>query len=293
MEVKKVLISQPAPAVREKSQFHEVSVKYGLCIDYHPFIRVEGLPLKEFRSQRVDLLRHTAVLFNSRTTVDNFFRICEEARITPPETMKYICSTEAVALYLQKYIVYRKRKIFFSNGTFNGFMELIVKHRDEKFLLALSEPHNPEIPSTMERLKLDFTKLILARTVPNEPEKVCLTDYDMTVLYSPTEVAVLVGAFGTENLPMIATFGDGTAKAAVEAGLAVSVMAPSPEAPSMSKALDLFLNRLQKGEKPEPVTTASHSRSEEFIKAQQLKPVRRPRTRRKPAAVPRGAEAKK
>ena len=142
MKVKSVLVSQPRPAVIEKSPFYELSQKHHVEIAYRPFIRVEGVSLKEFRAQRVEILTHTAVIFTSRTTVDSFFHICEEARITVPETMKYICQTEAVALYLQKYIVYRKRKISFADGSFTSLIELIIKHKEEKFLLALS-PTNP------------------------------------------------------------------------------------------------------------------------------------------------------
>ena len=125
----KILISQPRPAVIEKSPFFELSTKHDLEIDYKPLIRVVGVTLKEFRSQRIEILDHTAVIFTSRTTVDSFFKVCEEARITVPETMKYICNTEAVALYLQKYIVYRKRKISFADGTFTNLLELIIKHK--------------------------------------------------------------------------------------------------------------------------------------------------------------------
>ncbi|MDE6779418.1 MAG: uroporphyrinogen-III synthase, partial [Alistipes sp.] len=143
MEVNKILVSQPRPAVIEKAPFYELVTKHDAEIVYNPLIRVVGVSLKEFRAQRVEILTHTAVIFTSRTTVDSFFRICEEARITVPETMKYICQTEAVALYLQKYIVYRKRKISFADGSFTNFLELIIKHKDEKFILALSEPYKP------------------------------------------------------------------------------------------------------------------------------------------------------
>jgi len=165
LKVKKILVSQPAPAVAEKSPYHELVLKHRVDVRFHPFIKLEGVTLKEFRSQRVEILEHSAVIFTSRTTIDNFFRICEQARITIPEGMKYFCNTEAVALYLQKYIVYRKRKIFFADGTFSALVELIAKHKDEKFLLTLSEPHKPELPMALEKMKLRFDKVILARTV--------------------------------------------------------------------------------------------------------------------------------
>ena len=179
MKVKSVLVSQPRPAVIEKSPFYELSQKHHVEIAYRPFIRVEGVSLKEFRAQRVEILTHTAVIFTSRTTVDSFFHICEEARITVPETMKYICQTEAVALYLQKYIVYRKRKISFADGSFTSLIELIIKHKEEKFLLALSEPHKPELPETLAKLKLSFDPVILARTVAGDLDDVKMADYDL------------------------------------------------------------------------------------------------------------------
>ena len=241
MKVKKVLVSQPRPAVIEKSPFYELSEKYNVEIAYKPFIRVVGVSLKEFRAQRVEILTHTAVIFTSRTTVDSFFHICEEARITVPETMKYICQTEAVALYLQKYIVYRKRKISFADGSFTSFIELIIKHKDEKFLLALSEPHKPELPETLAKLKLAVDPVILARTVASELEDVQLTDYGLLALYSPSDVKTLVDKFGTENLPAVAVFGEGTLRAALAAGITVQANAPTPVAPSMAKAVDIYL----------------------------------------------------
>ena len=201
MKVKSVLVSQPRPAVIEKSPFYELSQKHHVEIAYRPFIRVEGVSLKEFRAQRVEILTHTAVIFTSRTTVDSFFHICEEARITVPETMKYICQTEAVALYLQKYIVYRKRKISFADGSFTSLIELIIKHKEEKFLLALSEPHKPELPETLAKLKLSFDPVILARTVAGDLDDVKMTDYDLLALYSPSDVKTLIEKFGTDGLP--------------------------------------------------------------------------------------------
>lgn len=149
----------------------------------------------------MEILTHTAVIFTSRTTVDSFFHICEEARITVPETMKYICQTEAVALYLQKYIVYRKRKISFADGTFNSLIELIVKHKEEKFLLALSEPHKPELPETLAKLKLPVDPVILARTVAADLDEFSPSDYDLLALYSPTDVKTLVAKFDSASLP--------------------------------------------------------------------------------------------
>ena len=274
------MVSQPRPAIIEKSPFYELSQKYQVKVAYKPFIRVEGVSLKEFRAQRVEILDHTAVIFTSRTTVDSFFHICEEARITVPETMKYICQTEAVALYLQKYIVYRKRKISFADGSFTSLVELIIKHKEEKFLLALSEPHKPELPETLAKLKLTVDPVILARTVASDLEAVHMNEYDLLALYSPSDVKALVEKFGTEELPAIAVFGEGTLKAAIDAGITVLANAPTPVAPSMAKAIDLFIQKVQNGEEIQPVELVADARKEEFIRTQQHKLAKKSRTRR-------------
>ncbi len=279
MMVKKILISQPRPAIIEKSPFYELSTKYGVEIDYKPLIKVVGVSLKEFRSQRVEILDHTAVIFTSRTTVDSFFHICEEARITVPETMKYICNTEAVALYLQKYIVYRKRKISFADGSFTGLMELIIKHKSERFLLALSEPHKPELPDSLAKLKMNFDPVILALTVAADMSDVQPTNYDVMALYSPSDVKSVVENFGVESLPVIATFGEATLRAALEAGMKVKASAPSPEAPSMAKAIDLYFAKLKRGEEVECVQLTEDDTKEEFIRTQQNKLAKKSRSR--------------
>ena len=280
--VKKVLISQPRPAVIEKSPFYDLATRYGVEIDYKPLIRVVGVTLKEFRAQRIEILDHTAVIFTSRTTVDSFFRVCEEARITVPETMKYICNTEAVALYLQKYIIYRKRKISFADGSFTGLLELIIKHKAERFLLALSEPHKPELPEALAKLKIDFDPVILAMTVAADMDGVAPADYDVMALYSPSDVKSVVESFGVEALPVIATFGEATLRAALEAGLKVRASAPSPEAPSMAKALDLYIGKLSRGEEVAEVEMKDDSTKEEFIRSQQSKLAKKSRVRHRP-----------
>ncbi|MBR5820987.1 MAG: uroporphyrinogen-III synthase [Alistipes sp.] len=274
------MVSQPKPAIPEKSPFNEIAQKHRIEIGYKPFIRVVGVSLKEFRSQRIEILDHTAVIFTSRSTVDSFFHICEEARITVPETMKYICQTEAVALYLQKYIVYRKRKISFADGSFTSLVEQIVKHKEEKFLLAMSEPHKPELPETLKTLKLTVDPVILSRTVAADLDEVKLDEIDLLALYSPSDVKALVEKFGTENLPAIAVFGAGTLRTAFDAGLTVVANAPTPEAPSMVKAIDLYLDKVAKGEEVIPVEPIEDSQKEEFIRTQQHKLAKKSRTRR-------------
>lgn len=283
MKVSKILVSQPRPAIPEKSPFFELSKQHEVEIEYTPLIRVVGVSLKEFRGQRIEILDHTAVIFTSRTTVDSFFHICEEARITVPETMKYICQTEAVALYLQKYIVYRKRKISFADGSFTNFIELIIKHKEERFLLALSEPHKPELPETLAKLKLKVDPVILARTVAADLKNVDLKSFDLMALYSPSDVKALVEQAAPEALPHVATFGEGTLRAALEAGLSVKASAPSPEAPSMARAVEIYVDRRSKNEEIEDVELKADTEKEEFIRTQQSKLAKKSRVRRAPA----------
>ncbi|MBE6202827.1 MAG: uroporphyrinogen-III synthase [Rikenellaceae bacterium] len=279
MKVNKILVSQPRPAVLEKSPFYEFAQRHELVVDYKPLIRVVGVSLKEFRAQRTEILDHTTLIFSSRTTIDSFFRICEEARITVPETMKYICNTEAVALYLQKYIIYRKRKISFADGTFNSLLELIVKHKDDKFILALTEPFKPELPETLTKLKLKFDPVVFARTVAADMKEVNPSDYDIVALYSPSDVKALVENFDVEKLPVVATFGEATLRAAKEAGLKVKASAPSPEAPSMVKALDIYCKKVAEGMDVEDAEVKENLEKEEFIRAQQTKLQKKTRTR--------------
>ncbi|MBQ8366887.1 MAG: uroporphyrinogen-III synthase [Alistipes sp.] len=279
MKVNKILVSQPRPAVIEKSPFYEFSEKNGLVVDYKPLIRVVGVTLKEFRAQRTEILDHTTMIFSSRTTIDSFFHICEEARITVPETMKYICNTEAVALYLQKYIVYRKRKISFADGTFNSLLELIVKHKDEKFMLALTEPFKPELPDTLSKLKLKVSPVVFARTVAADMTDMNPADYDIIALYSPNDVKALTEKFDVNALPVVATFGEATLRAAKDAGLKVKASAPSPEAPSMVKALDIYCTKLAEGVDVADAEVKDDTAKEEFIKAQQSKLQKKTRTR--------------
>ena len=284
MEIREILVSQPQPAVIEKSPFYELAQSNKINITYKPFIKIEGISLKEFRSQRTEILDYTAVIFTSRTTVDNFFRICEEARITVPETMKYFCITEAIALYLQKYIVYRKRKIFFADGQFDHFMESILKHKDEKFILALAEPHSPEIPEALKRLGVNHASIIFARTVSADLDSVDLGKYDVLAFYSPNEIAALVSHFGQkEDMPMIAVFGDKTAVAAANAGLKVYAKAPAPGTPSMAKAIELLVEAAKSGKELAPIEVDENHAAEDFIKAQEAKPVKKSRAKRKPA----------
>ncbi|MBQ7855863.1 MAG: uroporphyrinogen-III synthase [Alistipes sp.] len=279
--IKRILVSQPKPAIIEKSPFYELAQKHKIEVDYRPLIEVKGVTPKEFRAQRVEILAHTAVIFTSRTTIDSFFRICEDARITVPETMKYICSTEAIALYLQKYIVYRKRKISFADGSFTGIVEQIVKHKDEKMLLALSEPHKPEIPDALTRLKINYTPVILARTVASDIPVEELTQYDMLLLYSPWDVKTVDEKLTPEQMPTIATFGEGTLRLATEKNIAVKASAPSAIAPSLAKAVDIYITTVRSGKEVENVEFAENEQKEEFLRTQQTKLAKKSRSRKK------------
>ncbi len=291
-KIKSLLVSQPAPGNAEKSPFFDLVQKFDLNINYTPFIHIEGVGAKEFRAQRVEILEHTAIIFTNRITVDHFFRICEETRIEVPETMKYICQTEAIALYLQKYIVYRKRKISFADGSFTSLMELVLKHKEERFLLTLSEPHKPEIPATLEKLKVKFSRAILARTVSSDLSELRLGDFQMVVMYSPAEVKSFIEQFGGgegRELPMIATFGQGTTRIALDSGLTVSTMAPTPQAPSMARAIEIFITETNAGRDIAPVSVDKDDRqarlAEEFVKAHQVKEIRKSKAKKKTAAA--------
>lgn len=249
LKIKKIIVSQPEPQ-SEKSPYLELINKYNLKIDFRPFIQVEGVSSKEFRQQRIDILEHTAVIFTSRTAIDHFFRICEEVRITVPETMKYFCITEAVALYLQKYIVYRKRKIFFGAGTFPMLMEVISKHKTEKFLVPLSDMHKAEIPKLLDKAKVKYTKAILYRTVSSDLSDLKDIYYDIIVFYSPSGIKSLFKNFPdfVQGDTKIAAFGPTTTKAVKDYKLRLDIQAPTPACPSMTQALDEFIKKHNKGQ---------------------------------------------
>lgn len=242
MRVKKVLVSQPKPS-SEKSPYYEIAEKYGVEIEFRPFIKVEGLTAKEFRQSKISIPDFTAVIFTARTAIDHFFRLCEEMRYTVPDTMKYFCTTESIALYLQKYIVYRKRKIFHGDtGKLEGLLPALNKHNREKFLYAVSDVHKEDL-NILDRTGIDYTKAVMYRTVSNDfgPEE--KFDYDMLVFFSPAGIQSLLKNFPEFNQKdiKIGAFGATTAQAVRDAGLRLDVAAPSPEAPSMTTALDLFL----------------------------------------------------
>lgn len=244
MDIKKILISQPEP--KGTSPYTELISKYGLTIDFHPFFRVEGVSLRDFVAQRVTILDYTAIIFTSRTAIDAFFSICEQSRVTVPETMKYFCQSEAIAVYLQKYIVYRKRKIFFGTGTTASIIDAIgSKHKAEKFLITCTDALRPDIDKLFTKAKLQHGSAVFVHTVNNDLSDIKLSDYQMIVFYSPSDIKSLFDNhpdFKQENM-LFATYGPGTAKAMKEAGLTVEIQAPTPEAPSIAEALNKYVSK--------------------------------------------------
>lgn len=251
MKIKNVLVSQPKPS-SEKSPYYDLADKYGLKIDFRPFIKVDPIFAKEFRQQKVSILDHTAVVFTARTAIDHFFRLCEEMRLSVPETMKYFCISEQVALYLQKYIVYRKRKIFHAaSGKLDEMVQLIQKHNTDTFLVPISDVHKDELLVKLDEKKVVYTKAIMYRTVSNDFQPGETFNYDMLVFFSPAGVASLLKNFPDfqQDEIAIATLGQNTGKAVLDAGLRLDVQAPTPEAPSITAAIDIFLKEVQKAVK--------------------------------------------
>ncbi|KJF42868.1 MULTISPECIES: uroporphyrinogen-III synthase [Draconibacterium] len=247
MKVKSILVSQPEPSTA-KSPYFELAEKNGLKIDFRPFIQVEGVPAKEFRQTRTQILEHTAVIFTSRTAIDHFFRIAQELRITVPDSMKYFCISEATAFYLQKYIVYRKRKIFYADGRFADLVNVMKKHKDEKFLVPLSDIHKQEIPTLLDKGGYTYTKAILYRTVSADLSDLADIKYDVLVFFSPSGIKSLFQNFPDfeQNSTRIACFGPSTAKAVEEAGLRLDIQAPTAQAPSMTMALEQYIKKSNK-----------------------------------------------
>lgn len=248
MKIKKILVSQPKPTT-EKSPYFDISEKYNVRIDFRPFIKVEPIFAKEFRTQRINILEHTAIIFNARHGIDHFFRLCEEMRITIPETMKYFCVSESVALYLQRYIHYRKRKVFY--GTTGKLAELVTimnKHPEEKYLLITSDVQNEETMSILEKSKITYNKAVMYKTVSNDFGPDEEFNYDMLLFFSPVGISSLLKNFPgfVQGDIQIGCFGATTVQAVRDAGLRLDIEAPLPGVPSMTMALDNFLKENNK-----------------------------------------------
>lgn len=248
MKIKKILVSQPRPA-SEKSPYFDLEKKYGVKINFRPFIKVEGVSAKDFRKQRINILDHTAVIFSAKTAIDNFFRLCEETRVEVSEDMKYFCKSESIALYLQRYIQYRKRKIFYpETGNLPDLVVQIQKHNTEQYLLPVSDVNKDDLCAVLDEKKIMYTKSIMYRTVSNDFSPEESFDYDMLVFFSPNGIASLLKNFPdfVQGDIAIATLGPNTAKAVTDAGLRLDIQAPTPEAPSITAAMDAFLKESNK-----------------------------------------------
>ncbi len=239
----RILITQPRPE-GDKSPYFDLAKKFDLELDFHPFIRVEGLSGKEFRRQRVDLNEFTAIVFTSRLAVDHFFRIMEEMKMKVSQELKYFCITEAVALYLQKFILYRKRKVFFSaDGSTQGLLDVIGKHKNEKYVVPMADSTKKEIPAFMTKYKIPFAEASLYRTVSNDLAPVLdQQTYDMIVFFSPFSIQALMEYDESyqQNGTVIGAFGPTTTKAVEDAGLRLDIKAPAPQAPSMVSAMEQY-----------------------------------------------------
>lgn len=248
--IKKILITQPKPE-SDRSPYFDLAKKFDIDIVFHPFIKLEGIPAREFRRQKIDIAYHTAVVFTSRNAIDHFFRMCDEMKVSVNQNTKYFCITESVALYLQKFILYRKRKVFYgAYGTNKSMFDVINKHKEsEKFLYVCSEnQQDNEIVSWLKTHKCEFALAFMYRTISNEIKEVMKKPYDVICFFTPSGVKSLF-----DNIPefkqkktMIGAFGNNTSKAVQDAGLSLEIKAPAPMSPSMVSALDKFLNGLSK-----------------------------------------------
>lgn len=248
MKVRNILVSQPQPVEAEKSPYTKMAQKHGLNIDYIKFIKIEGISGKEFRQSRVNLQDYNSIIFTSRQAVDHFFRIAKELRFTVPETTKYFCLSESTAFYLQRYVQFRKRKIFIGQQTFGELLDIIKKHKDDKFLFPCSEIHKQDIPDMLDEAGIKYKKAVIYRTLASDLSHINLADYDMLVFFSPSGVKSLFNNFPdfVQNEHVIATFGATTAKAARDLGLDVQIEAPTKESPSMTMAIEEFIKDCRK-----------------------------------------------
>lgn len=243
MKIKNILVSQPQPT-SEKSPYFDISERHNVKIEFRPLIKVEPISVKDFRAQRITILDHTAIIFNARHGIDHFFRLCEELRITIPETMKYFCVSETVAVYLQHYIHYRKRKVFYgSTGKMSELVVIMNKHIEEKYLLITSDVQNEETLSNLDKSKVTYSKAVMYKTVSNDFSKDEEFDYDMILFFSPIGVNSLLKNFPDfkQDKIYIGSYGSTTAQAVRDANLRLDLEAPVPGVSSMTMALDNFL----------------------------------------------------
>ena len=247
LKVKTLLVSQPKPE-GDKSPYLDLAKKCNVKIDFRPFIQIEGVSSQDFRKDKVNISEHTAVIMTSRNAVDHYFRMCQEMRVTVPETMKYFCVSESTAFYLQKYVLYRKRKIFHGKQTVTDLMDVIKKHKQENFLLPCSDIAKEEIADKLDEAKIKYTKAVMFRTVAANLSDLADVNYDILVFFTPAGIRSLFKNFPKfkQNKTRIACFGPTTEKAVKEAGLNLDIHAPSPKAPSMKMALEQYITAANK-----------------------------------------------
>jgi len=240
-----ILVSQPQPTDLEKSPYGDLTRKYNVNIDFQKFINIEGIPSKEFRQSRINLLEFSAVIFTSRNAVDHYFRMAKELRAEIPQTMKYFCMSESTAFYLQKYVQYRKRKIFHGKQSFDDLMEIIRKHREEKYLLPCSDIHKASISKMLDDNLISYTKGIFYKTLASDLSHVDIKKYDMLIFFSPSGITSLLKNFPEykQNSTVIGAFGPTTTKAVKDAGWTLNIEAPTKTAPSMTMAIEEFLQK--------------------------------------------------
>lgn len=249
VKVKTILVSQPKPAETDRNPYFELGNKHHVNVNFRQFIKVEGLTAVEFRAQRIDILEHGAVILTSKLAVDHYFRICNEMRVTVPETMKYFCINEQTAYYLQKYIQYRKRKIFFGHGTIVDLVDVIRKNRAEKFLLPASDVHKEQIVDFLDDLKITYTKATFYKTVPADLSDIkSLSEFDILVFFTPVGIRSLKQNFPNfkQGNTRIAAFGHSTAQTVKNLGYRLDIFAPNPQNPSMTGALDAYIKEANK-----------------------------------------------
>ncbi len=247
LKVKSILVTQPKPET-DNSPYFAIAQKFNVKIDFRPFIHVEGIAAHEFRKSRIHIPSFTSIILTSRHAADNFFRICKEMRINNIEEFKYFCLSESTAYYLQKFMQYRKRRVFIGRQSMDELIEIIKKHRKDRFLLPCSDIHKQEFPDTLAQHGIEFTKAVIYRTICSDLSDLKISSYDMLVFFSPSGITSLFKNFPRfqQNATRIAAFGQTTCQAVLDAGLRLDVQAPVLEAPSMTRAIELYLKKVNK-----------------------------------------------
>lgn len=248
LKIKNVLISQPKPADVEKSPYYLLAKKHKVKMDFRKFITIKGVSAVDFRKDKVNILDHTAVIFTSRNAIDHYFRMAKDMRLEIPDSMKYFCVSEAIAYYLQKYVTYRKRKIFYGRGNMAGLIEIILKQKSENYLLPCSNIYKQDLPNLLEENKIKHSKAVIYKTLASDLSDLDIYSYDMLVFFSPTGVESLFKNYPDfkQNDTVIACFGPTTSQAVENAGLRLDIKAPTKTSPSMTMAIEEYIEKNSK-----------------------------------------------